>query len=328
MRTKVTLSIVLPCHNEQEVIVDTVNTLTTLLLKWESTLISDYEIVMVNNGSTDNTLTKMRELQSKDDRLVVVDLRRNYGYQGSISAGLFTAKNDVVVTIDADLQDDPNKIGEMLQKYYEGYDLVLGVRARRKTDSFLKRTTANLYYWLQRKLGVESVPNHGDFRLLSRELVEELKRFPERNRYLRGMILQLESKYGIVYYERRKRKAGKSKFGIGPLFSLAFDGITSFTNVPLRFILLFGFLMFLLSILGIAFISYVRFGLNIDVPGWAFISLAIMIFGGIQSLFLGILGEYIAKSYFEVKQRPIYLVRKIYKKDTFDTNLSFKHNKK
>ncbi|MFH1715553.1 MAG: glycosyltransferase family 2 protein [Elusimicrobiota bacterium] len=306
------LSIVIPCHNESEVIKNTYAEIKTLLDKWQGKIMDGYEIVMVNNGSTDDTLEKMIELKNEDKNIVILDLRRNFGYQGSITAGLFNATKEMVVSIDADLQDDPASIADMIVKYYEGYDMVLGVRKKRKADFFLKRWTAHLYYWFLDKMGAPSVYNHGDFRLLSSSALEDLKKFPERNRYLRGMILNLESKYALVYYDRRKRKAGKTKFKIHALFGFALDGITSLSNTPIRIIALFGFVSFFVSVFGMSFILYVKLFRNVNVPGWAFIALTVMIFGGLQSLFIGIIGEYIAKSYLEVKQRPIFLIRKKY----------------
>ncbi len=211
------LSIVLPCHNEELVIHETWLFLNDLVKKWEGKIISGHEFVMVNNGSTDKTLEKMLEITGKDPSVIVVDLRRNYGYQGSITAGMFAATKDMVVTIDSDLQDDPLKIEEMVQKYDEGYEMVLGVRSNRQSDSFFKRWTAAAYYYVLKKLSVESVSHYGDFRLLSRHLIEDLKKFPERNRYLRGMVLQLESKYALVNYDRRKRQLGETKFRLRQL---------------------------------------------------------------------------------------------------------------
>ncbi|MFC1566328.1 glycosyltransferase family 2 protein [bacterium] len=315
MKKLASLSIVLPCHNEELVIQDSYNKLKELLERWQDSIISEYEIVMVNNGSTDDTLTKMLELYEKDKNIVILDLRSNYGYQGSITAGLFHAAKDMVVTIDTDLQDDPNKIKDMIEKYYEGYEMVLGVRGDRKKDSIFKRVTANIYYWMLSKLGVNSVHNHGDFRLLSKQLVEELKKFPERNRYLRGIILGLDAKYACVYYDRIARKAGRTKFTLKHLVNFALDGITSLSVIPIRMISLFGFILFVLSIIGTMFILYVRLVQKIDVPGWAFLSFIVMLFGGLQSLFIGMIGEYIAKTYIETKERPIFLVREKYSKE-------------
>ena len=304
------LSVVIPCFNEEEVIVETTQTLKKFLDNLET--ISDYEIVLVNNGSTDNTLEEMKRLYLENEHIVIVDLRNNFGFQGSITAGLFNASFEMVVTIDADLQDDYRKIEEMILRHYDGYDLVLGVRKSRDSDRFLKRVTAEFYYKLLNKLGVNSVYNHADFRLMSRSLLEDFKKYPERNRYIRGIITSLESRYACVYYDRVERTRGESKFNLSSLLSLAIDGITSFSAIPIRFISLFGIFMFFISLLGIVYIFYEKFINNIEVPGWTFIVVSIMLFGGLNSLFIGIIGEYIGKTYIETKERPIFTVRRRY----------------
>lgn len=308
------LSIVVPCHNEQEVLKNTYQTLVDLCNEWKSAgLITAYELVFTNNGSTDNTLALMRELYAKTPNMVIVDLRKDFGFQGSISAGLYHAQHEMVVSIDADLQDDPTKIKDMIEKYYEGYELVLGVRDNRDSDSFLKRTTAQSFYRLLNKLGIKCVYNHADFRLMSLAMVQELKKFPERVRFLRGLIFEIESKYAVVYYKRRKREAGKSKFTLKSLFGLALDGITSFSSVPIRIVTMLGFFMFFLSLVGLGFVLWVKIVRGVEVPGWAFLSVIILFFGGIQNMSLGVIGEYIAKIFSESKARPIFIVRKLYR---------------
>ena len=307
-----TISIVLPCHNEQEVIFNSWSELSVILKSIVDVTISDYELIMVNNGSTDETLKIMLEIQKKDSKVKVVDLRNNFGYQGSITAGLSYASNDMIVTIDADLQDDPLKIKEMIQKYYDGFELVLGVRSSRKTDSYLKRNTANIYYRLSKLLGIKTIPHHGDFRLMSRKLLIDFNRYKESNRYIRGLILTLENKYALVEYSRRKRLAGSTKFRPIKMLELALDGITSFSTAPIKLITLLGFFMFLLSLASILFISYQKFFSGVEVPGWTFIALTVSLFGGLNSLFIGIIGEYIGKSYVEVKNRPVFITRKTY----------------
>jgi len=309
------LSIVIPCHNEEEVIYDSCQTIQSIIEGWEDQFISDYEIVLVNNGSTDHTLNKMLSIYDEFDCVVIVDLRKNFGYQGSISAGLRYAKYDMVVSIDADLQDDPKKIYEMIVEYKKGFDMVLGVRKGRLSDGFLKRTTAHLYYSLLSLLGIRSVYNHADFRLLARSLVDDLNLLTENNRYLRSLVLELEGEYSKVYYDRRKRDKGRSKFKSRQLVSLAVDGITSFTSAPIRIVTLTGLSMFMIA-LGIGvYVSYLKmFGYADDVPGWAFLAGLFSLFGGIQCLSIGVIGEYISKIYIEVKNRPLYTVRKIYNK--------------
>ena len=309
------LSIVIPCYNEEEVIFDSYTILKKLIDNWMGNIINDYEIILVNNGSKDNTLIEMKKIFELDNNVVILDLRNNFGYQGSITSGLFHATKDMVVTIDSDLQDDPTKIKEMVEKHYLGYDLVLGIRENRDSDSFLKRHTAQLYYKLLNILGVNSVYNHGDFRLMSQSLLTDFKKYPENNRYIRGIITNLESQYECVYYGRSERQKGESKFNVKHLLSLAIDGITSFSALPIRFISIFGIFTFFLSIIGMLYVMYEKFIHQVDVPGWAFTSILIMLFGGLNTLFIGIVGEYIGKTYIETKRRPLFSVRKVYKKD-------------
>lgn len=308
------LSIVLPCHNEAPVLPRTCAVLDELVAKWVGTLVSSCEYVLVNNGSTDETLEVMKALTSPVAKILIVDLRRNFGYQGSISAGLHNARNDLVVSIDADLQDDPEKIAEMVEKNQQGYELVLGVRKSRSADSWPKRFFTQLYYKLLKIMGIESVYNHGEFRLMSRALVEEFKQLSESNRYIRGLILQLESKYAMVYYERRAREQGETKFTPSRLISLALDGITSFSSVPIRLVTLSGSLMAFVALGGLAYVVYVLVFTHYGVPGWASLATIMLFFFGIQTLFLGIVGEYIAKTYMETKRRPVFTVRARYEK--------------
>ena len=272
---------------------------------------ADYEIVYVNNGSTDNTMDILENIFGKDQKVRIISLRRDFGFQGSISAGLFHAKGNAVVTIDADLQDPPEKIGEMIAHFEKGYDLVLGVRKDRSTDSWVKRFFAENYYRLLRFMGVEVVFNHADFRLMDRSLVEEFNHLPERNRFIRAMILKLESRYAVVSYQRESRKLGRSKFSVNSLFSLSFDGITSFSYAPLRLASIFGVVMCFIAVAGIFWVLYVKIFTHV-IPGWASTLLPILAFSGFQFLVLGIIGEYIGRLYVEVKRRPLFIVRKEY----------------
>lgn len=313
------LSIVVPCHNEEATLPTTLRELDALVHLWLGKLISSCEYVLVNNGSTDRTLAVMRSLSSSEADLQIVDLRRNFGYQGSITAGLHHASGDVSVTIDCDLQDDPACIEAMLEQYRQGHELVLGVRKSRSSDSALKRVTAQAYYRLLSLLGVEGVYNHGDFRLMSRALVEEFKSLPETNRYLRSLIVQLDSNYGCVYYDRRTRKAGRTKFTPGRLIALAIDGITSFSSVPIRIVTFAGVGMFGVSFLGLAYVAYILLFAHRGVPGWASLATILLFFSGIQMLSLGIVGEYVAKTYTEVKRRPLFVVRNVYRQSRSPT---------
>ena len=311
-----TLSVVIPCHNEQEVLPGTYQTLTSLAQKClRDRVIADYELVFVNNGSTDSTLAVMLNLVRSDPKAVVVDLKFNCGYQGSITAGIHHASHDMIVTIDADLQDDPTKIRDMVLKHYEGFEMVLGVRSDRKTDTLVKRAAASLYYKLLQQLGVKSIPHHGDFRLMSRSVAEAFKAFPERNRYLRAMIFDLDSSHACVYYSRGPRRGGNSKFSPSKLISLGLDGITSYSSKPVRLVFMLGLFMFLLSITGMFYVGFIKLFTERSIPGWASTSAFLLFFFGLQNLSIGIIGEYISKIYMEVKQRPLYLVRKVHRNE-------------
>lgn len=316
MRKVKLFSIVVPCHNEQEVLSTTHEYLRKVLNNLvASGKLSNYEIIYVDNGSTDDTLRVLQTIFEADSHARIIALRRNFGYQGSISAGLFYARGDAVVTLDADLQDPPEKIEEMISYFEQGYDLVLGVREDRSTDSLLKRFFSENYYRLMKLMGVEIVYNHGDFRLMAKSIVQQFNSLPERNRFIRAMVLRLESRYATVPYKRKPRTAGQSKFNITSLFSLSLDGIISFSYVPLRLASLAGILMCFLAFLGIFWVLYIKLSANI-IPGWASTLLPLFAFSGFQLLVLGIIGEYIGRLYIEVKQRPLFFVREEYTHDT------------
>lgn len=307
------LSVVIPCHNEEAVLPSTHERLTGILAGLiQKKLIANYEIVLVNNGSKDNTVALMLRLFKNDPHVHVVDLRRNFGYQASITAGLNAATGDAVVTIDADLQDPPEKIEEMIGHYTQGFDLVLGVRNDRSTDSFFKRVFSQFYYRFSQSMGVDIVYNHADFRLMDRSLLDQFKDMHERDRFIRAMILYLDNHYACVYYERQTRKLGMTKFFAGDLMALAMDGIISYSYKPLRFMSIFGIFMSLIALALGCWVVFLKLKQNI-VVGWASTLLPIVFFGGIQSLFLGLIGEYVGRLYNEIKARPLYAIRKTYK---------------
>jgi len=216
------------------------------------------------------------------------------------------------VTIDADLQDPPDKIEEMITYFEQGYDLVLGVREDRSSDSFIKRFFAENFYRLMRLMGVNIVYNHGDFRLMAQELVREFNALPERNRLIRAMVLQLDSRFATVYYKRQPRRVGRSKFNPRSLFSLSLDGIVSFTYLPLRVASIVGIVFSLLALIGILWVLYIKIVTDKLVPGWASTLLPILTLGGLQLFFLGLIGEYLGRLYTEVKHRPLFIVREEY----------------
>ena len=312
MKKLKSLSIVIPCFNEEDTLLESYKELKPILTFLNKSHVSEHQIVMVNNGSVDRTLEKMLSLKQMDSNIKIVDLRNNFGYQSSISAGLFNADNDLIISIDADLQDDPSKIKEMIELHYQGFDMVLGIREDRSTDNFFKRFFAEFFYKISNLLGVGTEFNHGDFRLMTKDLVNEIEKYPEKNRYLRGMILLIENKYAKVFYSRRKRQHGYTKFKPFNLISLALEGITSFSVQPIRLIFLLGLLMFLISIVSGVYIIYLHFFEKIVVKGWSSTFVLILFLGGVQNIFIGIIGEYISKTYIETKNRPLYLIRKIY----------------
>lgn len=317
------ISVVVPCHNEQEVLPSTHERLNKILSSLQlSGRISDYELVYVDNGSSDNTLSVLKLIFKSSPHARIICLRKNFGFQGSISAGLFHAHGDAIVTIDADLQDPPEKIAEMIDYFGKGYDLVLGVRKDRTADSFFKRFFSESYYKIMKRMGVNIVYNHGDFRLMSASLLREFNALPERNRLIRAMILQLESRYAVVYYKREPRHAGKTKFTVRSLFSLSLDGIVSFTYLPLRFASIAGISSSFFSVIMSLWVLYTKYFSDKNVPGWASILLPVLAIGGLQLFALGIIGEYIGRLYIEVKQRPLFLVREEYSHNLDEYNIS------
>ena len=278
------LSIVLPCFNEEEVLPHSYNELKSVINSL--TNINKYQLVFVNNGSTDNTLDVLIKLKENDDNIKILDLRNNYGVEGSILAGMYNSDYDIIISMDADLQDDSSKIPEMIDHYYDGFEMVLGVRKSRRVDSFLKRYFSIYFYKILSALGAKTVYNHGDFRLLSKKLVEDLKMYNEKNRYLRGIILKLENKYKCVYYDRKKRTKGESKFGPLELINLALDGITSFSVFPIKLIYITGILMFIGSLILLSVLFFAYFKNTIDVEGWTSTVFLILFFGGIQNIYI------------------------------------------
>lgn len=302
-----TLIIVVPCYNEEEVLPETTRELSALLERMIlDLLISEKSrILYVNDGSRDRTWELISHYHKENQFVCGINLAGNVGHQNALIAGLDVAKTigDMIVSIDADLQDDISVIPNMVLKHYEGCDIVYGVRKNRKADSWFKRTTAQGFYKLMSKMGVKSVYNHADFRLMSRRSVEQLCQYRERNLFIRGIVPQLGYRTDSVYYERHARKAGESKYPLKKMIGLAVDGITSFSIKPVRALVLMGG-VFLLIALGI--LVYVLCALIMEraVSGWASLILSIWFVGGCILLGLGIVGEYIGKIYLEVKDRP------------------------
>ena len=304
------LCIVIPCYNEEEVLHTTILVLREILedLIQKKKIAEDSFLLFVNDGSKDCTWALIEEAHHINPRQVCgIKLSENVGHQLALTAGLLSAKeiSDIVISIDADLQDDVAVIEEMIDKYDEGNDIVYGVRKERKVDSFLKRTTAQAFYKVMQGLGVKTIYNHADYRLMSKRTLEEFSKYPERNVYLRGMIPLVGFPSAKVYYERKERTAGKSKYSLKKMFTLAFDGISSFSIKPISMILGMGIGILLLSFVAFlyAIISYMK---GTVVAGWTSLILSIWFLGGLQLFAIGLVGQYIGKIYMEVKQRPRY----------------------
>ena len=311
MKKQSILYVVVPCYNEEEVLAETTKRLKEKLETLiKNKVISDKSKVMyVNDGSRDNTWNMIKDIDSKEKLFTGISLSRNRGHQNALLGGLMTAKEyaDVVISMDADLQDDINAIDGMLEKYYEGNDIVYGVRSARTTDTFFKRNTALAFYKVMKVLGVDCVYNHADYRLTSKRVLDEFSNYKEVNLFLRGMFPLVGFKSDIVYYERKERFAGSSKYPLKKMLNFAWDGITSFSTKPLRLICVLGFLILFISIIIMVY-SLIRKLTGNTVSGWTFLSISIWFIGGLQMISIGIIGEYIGKMYNETKARPRYII--------------------
>ena len=305
------LYLVIPCYNEEEVLPETSKRLKekyTALMS-AGKIDADSKIVFVNDGSKDRTWEMICDLHKADPVFRGICLSRNKGHQNALMAGLMTVKSecDAAISMDADLQDDINAIDEMVDRYLEGYEVVYGVRSSRKKDTFFKRTTAEGFYKVMRAMGVETVYNHADYRLMSRRALEALSEFDEVNLFLRGIVPLVGFKSTEVTYERGERFAGESKYPLKKMLAFATEGITSMSVKPIRLITTLGFLVFLFS-LGVLVYSIIRKFTGYTVPGWAFLAVSIWALGGVQLLAIGVIGEYIGKIYLETKHRPKFIV--------------------
>ena len=305
------LYIVIPCYNEQEALPITSRRLTALtddMLK-RGLIAPDSRVVLVDDGSRDDTWRVISELHAKDRRFEGVKLAHNAGHMNALWAGmtLSAERCDCVVTIDADLQDDVNAMYGFLEAYQRGADVVFGVRSSRKTDTLFKRVTAQGYYRLMARMGVELVYNHADYRLLSKRALEALLSFGEVNLFLRGMVPLLGFKTETVYYERGERVAGESKYPLKKMLSFALEGVTSFSNRPIRLVLLLGILCALLGVAMAVYVVVSRIGGH-SVRGWASMMMSIWLLGGLNLVALGVIGEYVGKIYMETKRRPKFIL--------------------
>jgi glycosyltransferase involved in cell wall biosynthesis len=305
------LTIVVPCYNEQEVLPETIFKLQQLVkeLIVENLVSKDSKILFVDDGSKDQTWNLIYKEGLKSEFVRGLKLSRNVGHQNALLAGLLTAKemSDCVISIDADLQDDIEVVREFIHKFRAGCEIVYGVRKGRQTDTFFKRCTAQGFYKLMKKLGVDLVYNHADFRLMSRRAIQELEQFKEVNLFLRGIVPLLGLRSDMVYYDRKERPAGETKYPLKKMLAFAFDGVTSFSVSPIRLVLIIGFFSFFMSLLFGGYFLALKFFGNTEM-GWTSLITSIWLIGGLQLIAIGLIGEYIGKIYKESKQRPKYII--------------------
>lgn len=311
MNKSVNLYIVVPCYNEEEVLNETSRQMLELFdkMKRAELINNKSRIVFVDDGSKDRTWNIIDALSKEHTEIAGIKLAHNAGHQNALYGGLMTVKDecDCAISIDADLQDDINVIPEMVRKFRDGCDVVYGVRNRRDTDTFFKRTTAVMFYKLMNLMGVKIVFNHADYRLMSRRALDALSEFEERNMFLRGMVPLVGYRSDCVYYDRNERFAGESKYPLKKMLSFAFDGITSFSISPIRMISAFGAIVCVIAVV-MAIYALVEKLLGNTGAGWASLMMSIWFIGGVQLLSVGLIGEYIGKLYKEVKRRPRFII--------------------
>ncbi|MBQ8300394.1 MAG: glycosyltransferase family 2 protein [Clostridia bacterium] len=311
MNKSVNLYVVVPCYNEEAVLNETSSRMLDLFGKMKSDgLINDKSrIVFVDDGSKDKTWDIIDTLAKEHKEIAGIKLAHNAGHQNALFGGLMTVKDDCdcAISIDADLQDDINVIPDMVKNFIDGYDVVYGVRNKRETDTFFKRTTAVGFYKLMQLMGVNIVFNHADYRLMSKRALDGLAEFPERNMFLRGMVPLVGYRSTSVYYDRSERFAGESKYPLKKMLSFAFDGITSFSISPIRMISALGAIVCVISVIMAIYALVQKFMGHTD-AGWASLMMSIWFIGGVQLLSIGLIGEYIGKLYKEVKRRPRYII--------------------
>lgn len=313
MKANTKLIIIIPCYNEEEVLFETTRQLTLLLEDLErQQIIEGGRIMYIDDGSHDKTWLFIESLSMKNPRIMGLKLAHNVGHQQALWAGLEWASNkyfNAIVSIDADLQDDIYAISKMIHFFNKGYDIVYGVRKERKTDTFFKKHTAQIFYRLMKIMGGDVIYNHADYRLMSKRALQALVSHPERNLFLRGLVRNLGFPSTCVYYDRRERFAGESKYPLSKMLNFAIDGITSFSIKPLRLITSFGISFILIAISMISYALYCYF-IGQTIPGWTSLLVSLWFLGGFILTAIGIIGEYIGKIYKEVKRRPRYFIEK------------------
>lgn len=306
-----TLYLVVPCYNEEEVLLETSSRLKTKLsqLIGERRISPESKVLFVNDGSKDKTWEIIQGLHYDDPIFYGLTLSRNRGHQNALLAGLMVAKKmaDIVISLDADLQDDINAIDEFVEHYKNGSDIVYGVRSARKKDTFYKRTTAVAFYKLMDWLGVDTVFNHADYRLMSKRVLDNLENYGEVNLFLRGIVPLIGFESSMVYYERHERFAGTSKYPLRKMLAFAWDGITSFSTKPIKIITTMGFVISFFSVIALIY-SFIIKALGEAITGWTSLTVSIWLIGGIQLLSIGVIGEYVGKIYNETKRRPKYII--------------------
>jgi glycosyltransferase involved in cell wall biosynthesis len=309
------LSVVIPLFNEESVIEATKDRLEALLDDLTGKgIVSDYEILFVDDGSTDASLGILKRFAEASPKMKVLSFSRNFGHQAALATGLLYSTGDAVVSLDADLQDPPELIYEMVGQYCAGYDIVYAVRKKREKDTFIKRHTARGFYRLMQCMGVTIVYDHADYRLISKRVVESFRKMQEVNLFLRGIFPYLGFNHTNVYYEREARLAGKTKYPLFKMLSFAWEGITSFSTVPLKIASLVGFATFMLSMVLIFWSLHAKFA-GRTIPGWTSIVIPTFFIGGLNIFFLGLIGEYVGKIYLETKRRPLSVIKEKYNLD-------------
>lgn len=307
------LTIVVPCFNEEEVLPETRKELARILteIKRQGLVNEQSKILFVDDGSKDKTWTLIEKYTKEFNDITGIKFSRNYGHQNALIAGMSKAVgfSDIIITIDADLQDDVNAIPKMVKKYHEGVDVVYGVRNNRDTDTAFKRKTATMFYQLMEKIGVQLVPNAPDFRLMSKRAVVGLLKFKERNLFLRGIVPLVGYKSDKVYYARKDRFAGTTKYPLRKMIHFAMDGITSFSVAPIHLIFGMGIIIVLVSIVLMGY-TLIEKMIGHVVSGWTSLMISIWLLGGVQLISLSVIGEYVGKIFSEVKQRPRYTIEK------------------
>ncbi|HXK71115.1 MAG TPA: glycosyltransferase family 2 protein [Clostridia bacterium] len=299
-------SLVIPLYNEEEVIHECIKRVTNVMHNNEF----DYEIIFVNDGSSDSTEEIVKQYCNKDKHLKLISFSRNFGHQTAITAGMDNAEGDAVIVMDADLQDPPEVVLKLIEKYEEGYDVVYAIRSKRKGESFFKKISAKMFYRFLKNMCEVDIPvDTGDFRLISRQVCDVLKGLTERNRYVRGLVSWVGFKQTGIYYEREERYAGKTKYPLKKMLKLSVDGITSFSTKPLKLTKWIGIFMAAVGfIYAIIVIIQKLVGIQMQ-TGWASTMVTILLIGGIQLIMLGITGEYIARIFDESKNRPLYIIK-------------------